>query len=153
MLDAARKVQPELYVTAELFTGSAELDAKVRTYSLGHVLPITCSLHKLTLSMQYVSALGINSLIREAMNATSPADLSNTLYMYGVQRPVGDVKRHIARTAVRRPPRALLFDCTHDNPTPAQKRTSDDFLPVRHPSRPFNLRHHWLHVSRLLPRQ
>lgn len=77
--------------------------------------------------LQYVGALGINSLIREAMNATSAADLSRTLYMYGVNMPVGSLPRH---EAARREPRALLFDCTHDNPTPAQKRTPEDFLSV-----------------------
>ena len=78
-----------------------------------------------------MGALGINSLIREAMNASSPEDLSRTLYMYGVGRPVGNLRRHASNSAVRREPRALLFDCTHDNPTPAQKRTPEDFLSVR----------------------
>lgn len=80
---------------------------------------------------QYVGALGITSLIREAMNAGSPSDLSGTLYMYGVKRAVGSLRRHDVTSAARRGPRALLFDCTHDNQTPAQKRTAEDFLSVR----------------------
>ena len=65
LLDAARKVNPNIYVFAELFTGSEEMDA------------------------HFVSQLGINSLVREAMNGGDPKDMSRLLYIYGVGKPVG----------------------------------------------------------------
>ena len=129
MLDEARKVNPNLYVVAELFTGSEEMDYK------------------------FCKRLGISCLIREAMQAWSTKELSRLIHMHaGV--PIGSfetddvtntekgdadkngysngsppTKREVLRTIKRSPVHALFMDCTHDNEPPAQKRDARDTLP------------------------
>ncbi|KAJ3340943.1 hypothetical protein HDU93_006029 [Gonapodya sp. JEL0774] len=131
LLDAARRVNPDLFVMAELFSGAEEKD------------------------ILFVSKLGINALIREAMNAWDPFELSRLVHRHGGQA-LGSftlnseyVPLHIlghnqkegvpgssgssARTFVvdvkGNAPNAVFMDCTHDNETPAQKRTPEDTLP------------------------
>lgn len=124
LLDKARKVRPDLTVFAELFTGSEEAD------------------------YVFVKRLGINSLIREAMQAWSTAELSRLVHRHG-GRPIGsfDVglpsagSSHAIASAqsgvaaeeiihIRPSPvQALFMDCTHDNEVPAQKRDARDTLP------------------------
>ncbi|KAJ9080711.1 bifunctional 4-alpha-glucanotransferase/amylo-alpha-1,6-glucosidase [Entomophthora muscae] len=117
LLDAARRINPNLYVVAELFTGSEETDK------------------------DYVCKLGINSLIREAMQAGDPHELSRLIHRYG-GLPVGSLDKgwcakqgsflsapcHLipVRGTVTH---SLFMDCTHDNETPTQKRTTIDALP------------------------
>ncbi|KAI8992417.1 glycogen debranching enzyme [Pilobolus umbonatus] len=120
-LDCARKVRPDLYVLAELFTGSAEKDN------------------------MFVSRLGIHALIREAMQAWSTHELSRLTHRHG-GKPVGSMdadmlwkvvplegkkKKNVLRIPIVHgsSPRALFMDCTHDNETPYQKRTPQDTLP------------------------
>jgi hypothetical protein len=121
MLTQARKVNPNLIVVAELFTGNSELDAL------------------------FVSRLGINLLVREAMMAKTPRDLSNMVYSYGngETKSVGSIEpcaEHVESLVVMpydRPAAVLVptatpavfYDCTHDNDTPGQKRTPMDALP------------------------
>ncbi|GLA23119.1 glycogen debranching enzyme [Aspergillus phoenicis ATCC 13157] len=124
LLDEARKVRPNLTVFAELFTGSEEAD------------------------YIFVKRLGINALIREAMQAWSTGELSRLVHRHG-GRPIGSFDLdlpssgsshaiassgldsgkekvvHIRPTPVQ----ALFMDCTHDNEMPAQKRTAKDTLP------------------------
>ena len=135
ILDEARRIRPDLYVVAELFTGSEETD------------------------YVFVQRLGLSSLIREAMQAWSTAELSRLVHRHG-GRPIGSFEvdevtrpegrtpatsptrqetkddqnedrysREIIRTIKPTPVHALFMDCTHDNETPAQKRDARDTLP------------------------
>ncbi|KAB5580123.1 glycogen debranching enzyme [Coniochaeta sp. 2T2.1] len=129
ILDEARRVRPDLYVVAELFTGSEEMD------------------------YVFVKRLGLSSLIREAMQAWSTAELSRLVHRHG-GRPIGsfevdevskaDIRspngemlngngektaREIIRRIKPQPVQALFMDCTHDNEVPAQKRDARDTLP------------------------
>ncbi|KAF7563279.1 hypothetical protein G7046_g844 [Stylonectria norvegica] len=135
ILDEARRVRPDLYVVAELFTGSEEMD------------------------YLFVKRLGLSSLIREAMQAWSTGELSRLVHKHG-GRPIGsfevdevsktevrspasspkkakngiaskkeDCSREIIRKIKSTPVHALFMDCTHDNETPAQKRDARDTLP------------------------
>ncbi|CCF56330.1 hypothetical protein KAFR_0B00300 [Kazachstania africana CBS 2517] len=137
-LDLARKFNPNLYVVAELFSGSESLDCL------------------------FVERLGISSLIREAMQCWSEEELSRLVHRHG-GRPIGSyrfVPMHdfpfpadinvdeeycsydpndnsmkcvseimIPKILTATPPHALFMDCTHDNEMPYQKRTVEDTLP------------------------
>ena len=129
LLDEARLVRPNLFVCAELFTGSEETD------------------------YVFVKRLGISSLIREAMRAFGTAEMSRLVHMHG-GRPIGsfdvdrtagldpftpykgfshtpsNTDRNVVHRRIKRTPvHALFADCTHDNPLPAQKRDGRDTLP------------------------
>ncbi|CAG8561824.1 6631_t:CDS:2 [Acaulospora colombiana] len=135
LLDAARSIRPNLYVIAELFTGSEEADIK------------------------FMREMGINSLIRESMQAWDPREFSRLIHRHG-EKPVVDLMSLISPANYKgsmdvehltdittctgidglsdtpcivfpvpgSSPHALFMDCTHDNPTPHQKRTAEDTL-------------------------
>jgi glycogen debranching enzyme len=120
MLDQARSVNPNLFVCAELFSGSEEMDFK------------------------FVKQLGLSCLIREAMQAWSTQELSRLVHRHGGV-PIGSFetdevlnadpgngkKQHATIKKIKRSPvHALFMDCTHDNETPAQKRDARDTLPT-----------------------
>lgn len=128
LLDEARKVRPNLYVCAELFTGSEEMD------------------------YIFVKRLGISSLIREAMQAWGTGELSRLVHMHAgrpigsfdIDRtpgldsftPLGDMRNDVhggekggeVHRIRKTPVHALFADCTHDNQVPAQKRDARDTI-------------------------
>ncbi|KAI0057454.1 glycoside hydrolase family 13 protein [Artomyces pyxidatus] len=126
LLDRAREVNPDLYVVAELFTGSEDMDTL------------------------FVSRLGINSLVREAGNAWDPKEFSRIIWRDGLGKPIGSMDgacltssswvasptpsgKGPIRPCVIMPltgslPHALLYDQTHDNESTAMKRTAEDTL-------------------------
>lgn len=127
MLDQARQVRPDLAIFAELFSGSEATD------------------------FAFVKRLGISALIREAMQSWSTQELSRLVHMNG-GIPIGSFDLDEISNADRTPNQtngvsngapatqevvhrigasdvhALLFDCTHDNEPPAQRRDAKDTL-------------------------
>ncbi|KAH7885855.1 glycoside hydrolase family 13 protein [Phlebopus sp. FC_14] len=124
MLDAARKTNPNLYICAELFTGSEEMD------------------------LLFVRKLGVNSLIRESGNAGDPKEFSRIMYRFGLGKPIGSMdaacmtsSEELAppfgqgptRSCIVTPlngsiPHAVMYDLTHDNESYLDKRTAEHAL-------------------------
>ncbi|KAL4066020.1 glycoside hydrolase family 13 protein [Scleroderma citrinum] len=125
MLDAARRVNPNLYVSAELYTPGEEVD------------------------LLFVRKLGLNSLMREAVHTRDVEDLSSMMQRCGLGKPLGSMDACMdslgelsdplgvgpSRPCIISPlngsvPHALVYDQTHDNPSYMEKRTAEHALAV-----------------------
>ncbi|KAL0215115.1 hypothetical protein P9112_007299 [Eukaryota sp. TZLM1-RC] len=104
LLDYGRKLNPHLFVVAELFTGSLHAD------------------------LRFVKTLGINALIREASRADDHTSLSRTLWESATSDPVGSITPTSPKHMRMGNLLSLLYDCTHDNEPPSLTRTPHDTL-------------------------
>jgi len=104
-LDIARSTRPDLYVTAELFTNSMDIDNT------------------------FVTELGITSLIRESMNAWNAQELGRLVHRFG-GNPVGSFFQQSHRPLDTGIACATFFDITHDNESLVKKHCVLDVLPT-----------------------
>lgn len=115
-LHECRKVNPNVWIYAELFTGNRDVDLK------------------------FERELGLNAFIREAMQASSCSDLAYHIQEYSGPR-IGSLSKcsalhrfaadpkHVYHQLIPTMGTCLLYDCTHDNKVPHEKRTACDALP------------------------
>ena len=100
-IKCARKINPSLYIMAELFTGGEDED------------------------MHYINTIGINSVVREAFHNLTPNALTHFLWLSG-GNPVAAIDNLNSDSYIRplRQIPGVIYDLTHDNPTPFFDRLS-----------------------------
>ena len=106
VLRAARRVRPDLYVFAELWAGGEAAACRV------------------------VNRLGLNATVQVALHAPSPAKLAERVRACSRDVPLGAfVGRRTDWLGARRRPPSILFDQTHDDASPLERRSAVDSLP------------------------
>lgn len=101
LMKKAREINPDLIVMAELYTNDPHVDSI------------------------YISNVGINLLIRESMQIEDYRHLAGYLNDCAIEHQDFELRSVLKPT--RNP--SILYDFSHDNPTPSQSRTSQDALP------------------------
>jgi len=106
VLRAARRVRPELYVFAELYAGEEAAACHV------------------------VNRLGINAIVDVALHAQSASQLAQKV-AHAADVPLGAFKRRQSEDWLvgRRRAPTVLFDQSHDDVSPLQRRSYADPLP------------------------
>eukprot|EP00835_Amoeboradix_gromovi_P004743 NODE_390_length_9461_cov_0.447768.p1 type:complete len:1212 gc:universal NODE_390_length_9461_cov_0.447768:6751-3116(-) len=99
LLAKARSINPDLYIFAELFTNSLEMDRK------------------------YCKLLGIHSLIREGMQCSNSVQMSDYIYKYSQLMPLGHLPPADDSIDSISFSNSVFYDITHDNQPLVKKQS------------------------------